>query len=56
MDVINDKIASEENVGEDQLDSTQQAGYTLESFTYKIDKTIQTLILSERWAFLIYKF
>uniref|UniRef100_A0A914CQ09 Uncharacterized protein n=1 Tax=Acrobeloides nanus TaxID=290746 RepID=A0A914CQ09_9BILA len=49
LDVINDQIAKEENAFEDQLDSTQQAGYTLESFTAKIDKTIQTLVLSERY-------
>src|SRR5689334_11537483 len=35
LDVINDQIAKEENAFEDQLDSTQQAGYTLESFTAK---------------------
>uniref|UniRef100_A0A915ET42 DOCKER domain-containing protein n=1 Tax=Ditylenchus dipsaci TaxID=166011 RepID=A0A915ET42_9BILA len=49
LDMINDKIAVEENVSEDQMDSTQQAGYTVENFTEKIEKTLDTLILSERY-------
>lgn len=47
--MIKDSIVLEENVNNDKLDSTQQAGYTIDNFTSKIEQTIQTLILSERY-------
>ncbi|KAI1702312.1 dock homology region 2 domain-containing protein [Ditylenchus destructor] len=47
--MINDKVASEENVYDDHLDSTQQANYTVENFTKRIEKTMETLVLSERY-------
>uniref|UniRef100_F1KPQ6 Dedicator of cytokinesis protein 11 n=1 Tax=Ascaris suum TaxID=6253 RepID=F1KPQ6_ASCSU len=49
LDVINDSITNDENVFDDQSDSTQQAGFTLENFTTKIEKTVQTLVLAERY-------
>ncbi|VDM45683.1 unnamed protein product, partial [Toxocara canis] len=49
LDAINDSIASDENVFDDQSDTTQQAGFTLENFTAKIEKTMQTLVLAERY-------
>uniref|UniRef100_A0A914R395 DOCKER Lobe A domain-containing protein n=1 Tax=Parascaris equorum TaxID=6256 RepID=A0A914R395_PAREQ len=59
LDVINDSITNDENVFDDHSDSTQQAGFTLvslfleefvaENFTAKIEKTVQTLVLAERY-------
>lgn len=46
--MINDRIVIEENIYNDKLNSIQ-AGYTIDNFTAKIEQTIQTLILSERY-------
>jgi hypothetical protein len=50
LDFINERIILEENVGAAiELDNTQQAGFTLDSLTDKVEATIQTLILAERY-------
>lgn len=44
LDIVNDRIASEENVYDDHLDRTQQAGYTMvkDCFDlYRVSKKLQ---------------
>ncbi|KAK0390436.1 hypothetical protein QR680_019352 [Steinernema hermaphroditum] len=49
MSHINSSIAEEERVFDEKASSTQQAGYTLDNFTAKVEQLVQTLVLSERF-------
>ncbi|TKR72200.1 hypothetical protein L596_019689 [Steinernema carpocapsae] len=46
---INTAIVDEERVFEEKPSATQQAGYTLDNFTAKVEQLVQTLVLSERF-------
>lgn len=46
---VNDSIAKEENTCIDRIETVEKAGFTLRNFTSKVEKTIQTLVLAERY-------
>ncbi|VBB26410.1 unnamed protein product [Acanthocheilonema viteae] len=46
---INDTIAKEEIVNDTDSEIIQQAGFSLDTFTTKIEKLVQTLIMAERY-------
>ncbi|VDO28052.1 unnamed protein product, partial [Brugia timori] len=46
---INDTIAKEEIVNDTDSEIIQQAGFSLDTFTTKVEKLVQTLIMAERY-------
>uniref|UniRef100_A0A915PPR5 PH domain-containing protein n=1 Tax=Setaria digitata TaxID=48799 RepID=A0A915PPR5_9BILA len=49
LSCINDTIAKEEIVNDTDSEIIQQAGFSLDTFTTKIEKLVQTLIMAERY-------